>query len=161
MKKRIEKAEEEEKRYSFRPQLVSYPSKSAKRDTSQDVKDRLLEWNKEKNKRLEAKVMEKIHTEVAMSQEMDLPTRKRHDRKEGADETHDSISTYERLYQDSSHKKIRKEMLEKKVLKDMGASFTPKTNLNRNNSARKLLKENANNSGFMSPGTLNFSREGI
>jgi len=160
MKKRIEKAEEEEKRYSFRPQLISSPSKSAKRETSQDVKDRLWEWNNEKKKRLEAKLMEKFQTEAAMSQEMNLPTKKRNERHE-VNETNDSISAYERLYQDSSHKKIRKEILEKKVLKELGASFTPKTNLNRNLSARKL-KENASNTSsvFISPGSMNFSREG-
>jgi len=155
MKKRIEQSEEEIKKYSFKPAVMSSP---ARRGTSKDVHERLLEWNNEKNKKLEAKLKEKFETEQNM-QELNLPTKRRQDT--NPNETRDSVSAYDRLYQDGIDKRFRHDQLEKRVLKDIGASFTPKTNVGRNSSAKKS-KENVHNKSSYSnfpENNLNYSRD--
>jgi len=135
MMRRIEKEEEEERKFSFQPQIFSSPKRATSRDTSKDVHERLIEWNNDKKKKIEAKMQEKIEAENTMHNTLDLPTKKRNESM-SRDETIDSIPAYQRLYKENESKKARKELLEKRVLREIGASFAPKIN-QRNLSARK------------------------
>ena len=135
MMRRIEKEEEEERKFSFQPQIFSSPKRATSRDTSKDVHERLIEWNNDKKKKIEAKIQEKIEAENTMHNTLDLPTKKRNESM-SRDETIDSIPAYQRLYKENESKKARKELLEKRVLREIGAFFAPKIN-QRNLSARK------------------------
>ena len=162
MKKRIDKSIEEESKYSFKPSLIS-PAKSAtSRGTSKDVRERLQEWNNEKKRRLESKMKEKVDTETNMHNELNLPAKKMNENYAG--EERGSVSTFQRLYQDNQHKKQRKEVLEQRILREIGASFTPKTNHGRNSSAKKEQSERWRSLYNGSPdgnSNCNQSREGI
>jgi len=135
MKKRIDKSIEEESKYSFRPSLISPAKSTTSRGTSKDVRERLLEWQEEKKRKLENKMKEKVDTETNMHNELNLPAKRMNENYAGEERT--SVSTFQRLYQDNQNKKQRKEVLEKRVLREIGASFTPKTNVGRNSSAKK------------------------
>jgi len=137
MKKRIDKSIEEESKYSFRPSLISPAKSTTSRGTSKDVRERLLEWNHEKKKKLENKLREKVDTETNMHNELNLPAKKMNENYGNLDESRGSVSTFQRLYQDNQSRKQKKEVLEKRVLREIGASFTPKTNVGRNSSAKK------------------------
>ena len=157
MKKRIDKVEEEEKRYTFKPQTIASPRKRGNSKTdSKPVQERCSEWNDEKKRKIEERLQQKMHNEQTMNQELNLPA-KNHNKT--LDTSGDQTSAYERLYLDSSHKKVRKEILEKKVLKELGASFTPKTNAKRESSANKSKDGNAANRSlmFLSPTSINHS----
>ncbi len=163
MKKRIDKSIEEESKYSFKPSLIS-PAKSAtSRGTSKDVRARLEEWNNEKKRKLENKMKEKVDTEHNMHNELNLPAKKMNENY-AAEESRGSVSTFQRLYQDNQHKKQRKEVLEQRILREIGASFTPKTNVGRNSSAKKEQSERFRSLYNGSPdgaSNCNQSREGM
>jgi len=149
-RKRIEQSEDEQKKCSFKPQVWSSPRN---RDTSNGVHERLLKWNSEKNLKLEMKVKEKISIEENMSQELNLPASRRNE----MNESRMSIAAHERLYQDNANRQVRKQELEKQIMKDMGASFKPKTNKNSLSSANKL-RDNNNLDGLYDP-NLSYSRD--
>jgi len=160
MKKRIDKVDEEEKRYTFKPQMVSSPRKRDNSNSqSKNIHERTTEWNNEKKRKIEQRLLEKMHTEQSMNQELNLPA-KNHNK---TIDTNDSISAYDRLYLDSSHKKVRKDILEKKVLKELGASFTPKTNAKRESSAHKKEQQNAVNRSlmFLSPTSMGGKNDSV
>lgn len=120
-KKRIEQSADEIKKCTFKPQVWSTPKN---RGNSKEVQDRLLKWNTEKILKLEDRVREKICLEESMNRELNLLAKKKND----LNDSQLNGSRYEGLYQDSIHRVHRKEKLEKKILKDIGASFKPKTN---------------------------------
>lgn len=80
---------------------------------------------------------EKVDTETNMHNELNLPAKKMNENYGNLDDSRGSVSTFQRLYQDNQNRKQKKEVLEKRVLREIGASFTPKTNVGRNSSAKK------------------------
>ena len=116
-KKRLELKEKETEGCTFTPSILSPSTKPKDLDKSMNAPDRLLKWEEEKKKKLQEK--------------RDLEARERsasrnrgiRDRKNSKDE-----NRYEKLYKDGEVKKHKIEELEKKVLREIGASFTPKVN---------------------------------
>ena len=83
---------------------------------------RLLDWEKEKNNKIED-----LRRQVAEEQESKINAEKFKKKK-----MNDSLlcdqPAYDRLYKYNQIKPQRRKELEEKMLKDIGASFTPKTN---------------------------------
>jgi len=134
-----DKSLEENSKYSFKPQRIASPTPGRVKEAKNEKKvvDRLLDWYNDRKKKIDTKLQEQGR-KITEDANTSLSTKRR---KRDLDETNDSIPAYDRLYKQYSSKKSRNEALEKKVMKEIGASFTPKTNRTRSLSASGKSKE--------------------
>ena len=129
---RLATEDKELKECTFKPTLVSKTPESVQSGRKGKPHERLLEWERERSTKLEEKQKEKalressgkkpqINTSVDLGRVSSEPA-------------------YERLYKESNNRKTKHEQLEKRVLEEIGVSFTPKTNVRRLSTQNSITK---------------------
>lgn len=118
--------DKEIKECTFKPALIAKMPETVRSARKGTPQERLLEWQREKEAKLEEKQREKLLQESA-SKKPQINANAAELGKIGDEPAH------ERLYREGSERKNKQEELEKKVLGEIGVSFTPKTNVKKPN----------------------------
>ena len=122
-KVRLDIDQEESKRLTFKPELIS--KSMVKLDPNVPTEERLLSWERERVRKLEESKEQKRKSESA--EKRPRINRESPERAPRTQET-PKRETYNRLYQDSALKKERTKEREKKLMEELGCTFSPKLN---------------------------------